>query len=360
MRSSRILLCAVTLACAGGGVARAAEPWDETGKWYVNPQGGYLWTDHKRRATNDAQWGLGVGKHVSREWSIELNGLDGQYDHRVKPPGHIDITGYSLDILRVFLRETRFAPYITVGGGYIRDRSPAFRSTGSGLAQAGIGVMIDVAENSSGSFMFQLRPEAKARWDFINRTGQSTFVDYMAMLGATFAFGPSRPPPSPPPVAAPPPPPPPPPPAPPPPRCPPPPPGAVLDEHGCARQEVTLRGVTFEFNRATLTPQSRPVLDAVATDLKAHPRMKVELQGHTDNVGSAEYNLRLSQERAESVRDYLISQGVAPEQLTAKGYGLTRPEADNRTEAGRALNRRVVMVVIENPADVPVRGSGVG
>jgi OOP family OmpA-OmpF porin len=116
--------------------------------------------------------------------------------------------------------------------------------------------------------------------------------------------------------------------------------------------------VNFEFNSANLTAESRPLLDQVATDLKAHPRLKVELEGHSDSVGKDAYNLSLSQRRADSVREYLISQGVSSANLTAKGYGETKPVADNKTEAGRAENRRVVMSVTDNPADVTVKGEG--
>jgi OOP family OmpA-OmpF porin len=129
----------------------------------------------------------------------------------------------------------------------------------------------------------------------------------------------------------------------------------AVDANGCPRRgEATLQGVTFEFNSATLTSDSRTVLDELAADLKRFPRLRIELQGHTDSVGADAYNLRLSSARANSVRDYLISQGVGEDQLTAKGFGETQPLEDNSTEQGRSLNRRVVMNVLENPGDVEV------
>jgi OOP family OmpA-OmpF porin len=112
--------------------------------------------------------------------------------------------------------------------------------------------------------------------------------------------------------------------------------------------------VNFEYNSATLTSESRPILASVAADLKRYPRLKVELQGHTDSNGSDKYNLQLSQKRAQSVRDYLVSEGVGPQQLTSKGYGESDPIADNKTEAGRAANRRVAMSVVENPGEVKI------
>ena len=100
------------------------------------------------------------------------------------------------------------------------------------------------------------------------------------------------------------------------------------------------------------------MLDDVADGLKKHPRLKVELQGHTDSKGPDAYNLTLSQKRADSVRNYLVKDGVASTQMTAKGYGEGQPVADNTTDNGRAKNRRVVMFVIDNPGEVTVKGEG--
>jgi OOP family OmpA-OmpF porin len=134
----------------------------------------------------------------------------------------------------------------------------------------------------------------------------------------------------------------------------------AVDSAGCPRGRVVLRGVGFATNSATLTPESRPALDAVAADLRKYPRLRVELQGHTDSSGADAYNLDLSQRRAESVRNYLIAQGVPGTQLEARGYGETEPIADNTTAAGRAENRRVAMHVLANPgnADVEVESGG--
>ena len=125
---------------------------------------------------------------------------------------------------------------------------------------------------------------------------------------------------------------------------------------GCPLKSVTLRGVSFEFNSEVLTADSRTPLNEVARELKEHPRLKVELEGHSDSVGADTYNLKLSQRRADAVRDYLISQGVSASQLTSRGYGESKPVGDNKTEEGRAENRRVVMSVTDNPADVEVKG----
>ena len=139
-------------------------------------------------------------------------------------------------------------------------------------------------------------------------------------------------------------------------QCPGTPSGTAVDAVGCPRKgSITLEGVTFETNSAKLTSTSRPVLDKVAAAMSKYPRLKVEVQGHTDSSGADAYNMNLSQQRADAVRDYLISQSVSPGQMTAKGYGETQPIADNSTEAGRAQNRRVVLHVTDNPGDVEVK-----
>jgi outer membrane protein OmpA-like peptidoglycan-associated protein len=89
------------------------------------------------------------------------------------------------------------------------------------------------------------------------------------------------------------------------------------------------------------------VLDAVVDVLLKNPDIKIEIQGHTDNKGSAPYNKNLSNRRAGSVRKYLVAHGIPPERLTSFGYGLERPLVDNSTEQNRALNRRVQFVRTE-------------
>lgn len=104
---------------------------------------------------------------------------------------------------------------------------------------------------------------------------------------------------------------------------------------------VALTGVLFDFNKATLKPESDAVLQRVGGLMTKDPGLHAEIQGHTDNVGTPDYNVALSHARAASVAVWLTSHGVAADRLTAKGYGLTMPVADNRTDEGRAKNRRV-------------------
>jgi iron complex outermembrane receptor protein len=179
-----------------------------------------------------------------------------------------------------------------------------------------------------------------------------------------FGGGPApraTPPPAPVAVAAPPPPPPPPPPpvvaAPPP--CPPAPAGFKLDANcHIIEQTLVVRAIDFEFNRDQLTPPARQTLDDVARALVAQPELMVEIQGYTDSIGSAEYNLKLSQRRAEAVKAYLESRGVKSSGLTAKGFGKENPIASNKTEEGRAENRRVVFHLSHAPTALHVVNEG--
>ena len=107
----------------------------------------------------------------------------------------------------------------------------------------------------------------------------------------------------------------------------------------------TTQGILFESGKSDLKPESTPTLKAIAAALKGHSDLKVEIQGHTDNVGSAASNLTLSQARADAVKAALTSEyGVTADQLTAKGYGDTKPVVKNATPEGRANNRRVEIV----------------
>jgi outer membrane protein OmpA-like peptidoglycan-associated protein len=105
--------------------------------------------------------------------------------------------------------------------------------------------------------------------------------------------------------------------------------------------------IQFDFDKATIKPVSFPILDAVRDVLRDNPNIKIEVQGHTDNKGNAGYNLKLSQSRADSVRNYLVAHGIDLARLTSKGYGMTQPLVPNNNEANRALNRRVQFIRTE-------------
>jgi OOP family OmpA-OmpF porin len=125
--------------------------------------------------------------------------------------------------------------------------------------------------------------------------------------------------------------------------------GVIVDEDGCpiAGQTIlSLTGVNFEFDKSTLTTEAQDTLDeAVDALLNSDEVVEVRVEGHTDSIGTEEYNQKLSQERSESVVEYLVSKGVNGNNLIPVGMGETSPIATNSTDAGRALNRRVDFIV---------------
>ena len=149
-----------------------------------------------------------------------------------------------------------------------------------------------------------------------------------ALIGGIIGYLMAPPPPAPP--APPPPPPPPPPPAPPP-----------------APEKIVLRGVHFNFDKYYIRNVDKPVLDEAAETLKANPNVKVYVNGYCDAIGSMPYNLRLSQRRAESVAGYLEDKGIPASQLIPQGFGKTHFVATNKTAEGRAENRRVELVPVD-------------
>ncbi|MGB1258193.1 MAG: OmpA family protein, partial [Thiolinea sp.] len=124
--------------------------------------------------------------------------------------------------------------------------------------------------------------------------------------------------------------------------------GNSVNQVGCARDaNISLQGVQFETSSDVLTADSRPILDEAAATLRKFPELKVEVSGHTDSAGGRQANQNLSQARAESVRDYLVSKGANADSLTPKGYGEDQPIANNGTRQGRAINRRVELKILE-------------
>jgi OOP family OmpA-OmpF porin len=133
-------------------------------------------------------------------------------------------------------------------------------------------------------------------------------------------------------------------------QCPDTPRGTPVRPDGCPRveplfklekQTLILEGVFFEYDKAVVLPQSRDTLDRVAQSLRDWNDVRVEIAGHTDWIGTEEYNQDLSHRRAWSVKEYLTKRGVPAERMTVRGYGESQPIADNHSKGGRATNRRV-------------------
>lgn len=111
---------------------------------------------------------------------------------------------------------------------------------------------------------------------------------------------------------------------------------------------IRLNNIFFDFGKATLRPESYPELDRLVGYMTQNEKMEIELSGHTDNVGSDDANLKLSDERAKSVTEYVVSKGIAANRIAAKGYGEAKPVATNDTDEGKQLNRRVEFTILKN------------
>ena len=371
-----------------GGLTTAA--FAETPSNYAGFMGSYINPDNARQADNEGLGGtLYFGFPITERFATELNLFGHHVDNDVTGSSDENY-GLGLDLKFAMAPNSVVNPYLLLGGGGTYEENlgdpPANKDAGDrivGFANAGGGVLV----NLGGSRGAALRLEGKRYAIFSDdlAAGRDHVYDTRVNAGVQFNLTQAEPPPPPPP---------PPPPAPvvrdsdgdgvpddtdrcpgtpagvlvnaygcplPPPdadgdgvidardACPDTPRGLKVDERGCAvtAAKVVLRNVNFEFDKATLTPESQVILDGVARGLKGQPTMQVLIEGHTDSKGSDPYNLRLSRARANSVRSYLITQGVEGSRLTAQGFGETQPVASNTSEEGRAENRRVEFKVIK-------------
>ncbi len=234
-----------------------------------------------------------------------------------KTDGAIDLFTFIAGA-RLGLTDGKQDVFFEAGGGYYRDLNGNLPQDGGGGFEISAGYNYEFWEGTALG-VFIRRDQAD-----IDATKQSN--DHLEFLvgglSARHRFLPPPPPPPPPPAPPPPPPPPPP-----------------------VQKKIILRGVNFDFDRADIRPDARPILDEAARILKEEPNVQVDVQGYTDSIGSDEYNLKLSRRRAESVRVYLVSQGIASSRMTVQGFGESNPVASNATADGRAQNRRVELKV---------------
>jgi OOP family OmpA-OmpF porin len=135
-------------------------------------------------------------------------------------------------------------------------------------------------------------------------------------------------------------------------------PGQQANLHGCQEGSViTLTGVNFDSGKADLTGQAKTILDSAADALNASPELHVEIDGHTDNVGSGASNQKLSERRSKSVKTYLTGKGIAADRMTTKGFGMSQPLVANDTPEGREQNRRIELKVVSGQGTAPVGGA---
>ena len=345
-------IAAATLLMGTGSVAA-----DGDQPWHVTGQFGSMNLDNERNTrNNDVWWSVGFGRFIGNNWSIDLeyDQFSGTYeDAQAMVPGSTydqwKLSNWG-GMVRYHLGQAKVRPYVAVGLGSQRHRN-VMNTDDNLTASMGIGLQGQFAKHISGRAQILYRVDG----DDKSLPSNGSYGDWIYSVGLSFDFGGK---------AAPPPPPPPPPPAAkaPPPnpdldgdgvpnerdKCPNTRPGAVVDLDGCEVEAViALDGVYFDFDKATLKPEAMVVLNEAAALLDQHERVVVEVAGHTDSIGTEAYNQGLSVRRADAVKDYLVSKGVTASRLSARGYGESQPVASNDTEAGRAENRRVELIVLD-------------
>ena len=392
----RILVCAVLTTALVFFGAESAVADAEAGQGYFTIMGTYA-DDDTDRGLEDAINGgvLGAGYAVNDRWNVE-GFISVAYPDATSPTvDDADHWGIGIDVQRVFRRSERFSPYLLVGAGHFKETQGTNDREGL-MVGVGAGFYLDLFSSN-----ISLRGEAKRRREDANISGQ---YDNLFSLGIHIPFGATAPMPAPqtwvdsdgdgvedgsd--------------------RCPNTPAGATVDAYGCEldsdgdgvkdskdqcpgtaagaqvddkgceldddgdgvvnrldecpgtpagaqvdikgceiKAEIRLEGVNFESNSDRLLDSAYRILNDAAATLQKNPTIKVEVAGHTDSDGSADYNEGLSARRAQTVHDYLASKGVDVSRMSVRGYGESQPIADNSTAAGKAQNRRVVLRITE-------------
>lgn len=337
----------VISAGALAAVSLGAHAQDQTfdSRWYITPQYSYAWPDSKEQTKNGSGWQLDFGKPLSEQWNLEFGVINYKLDFKHGIPGSFRQTEYGVNGLWFFNdRPKVFAPFLLLGAGANDQKASNAGSNTQAYGTIGLGFLTS-PWSWNGAIRFSVQE--------LHTFGNGNFNDTIASIGLQIPLGsaaealpppaPAPQPPVPPPAPAPQPPPAPAPapvPAPAPTPAPPPPVPAPAPQ-----EIISLPGVDFANNSAVLTPSSRSTLDNAVQTLENNPNIDAEVAGYTSSTGTAAYNLKLSQRRAESVMQYLVDHGIDASRLTAKGYGEADPVASNKTPAGRAQNRRVELRV---------------
>jgi len=300
------------------GIAYAGE---REGAYSISPfVGGYVYDDnYQPLVRNRVEYGIRLGYDLTDNVATELFGsyVNAQY----RGPGDHDLAAWSyrLDLLYNFMPHETWVPYLAMGGGgetieYRHDTDGG--NATDGTFNIGGGVKYFFTDDIA------LRLDARHVFDF----SYKTFNNWEYSAGVSFLFGGVKPAAvvAPAPVEAPP---------------------VTEPTPGHYKYCVTLH-VEFDIDRAVIRPEYRDEIARVGDFMKKYPSTTAVIEGHTDNVGSYNHNMDLSQRRAESVVNYLVDNfGIDRSRLTAKGYGFTKPVADNATNEGKQKNRRIEAII---------------
>ena len=352
------LLCCALLAAAAMAQSAAAQDFDD--RWYVSGGAGLNFQDETRETADSLYYTIGLGKFISPNWSIdgEINYQNPNFNGRELLFSQY---GATLDARYHFIQEGRsWNPYLRFGVGAQKSEeefdafpspaSPGQREDTNLTAQLGIGVQ--------GNWdRYSLRGEIAHRSSFDDNSvvapTSDNFSDLLAGLTVLVKLGNLAAPvePTPEPVV---------------PqqtcadldddgdginncddKCPNSAAGQAIGPDGCPVQlTIDLKGVNFDFDKDTLRPDAEAILAEAVSILAKYPQLKVEVAGHTDSVGSEQYNQGLSERRARTVYNYLTNNGIDASRLVGpNGFGESRPLDTNDTAEGRARNRRTELNV---------------
>jgi OmpA-OmpF porin, OOP family len=310
-------------ATAFGEKSYESDKWRDN-RWYITPFGGYVFSDSDRKADDGWQVGAAIGKPVSEKWNLELRGCYEELDKESNGPGDYENWGMSIDGHWYFLRKHGIhnwggiQPYVILGAGFIQDDVDGTSDDDySFMGSAGLGV--------NWAFSDWGRPVADARYRYDYNhgdiRGESNLQDVVVSVGLQILFGATPVVAAAPVVAA---------------------PIVVAPEPEPMQHTFDLSAdALFGFDSAELTAVGRARVDEIVNTVRGtgFTATSIEITGYTDPLGSEGYNLGLSEQRVDVVRDYLISQGISPSvTMYAKGLGETQlkiTEAECRSQ-GRA------------------------
>ncbi|MBS0228792.1 MAG: OmpA family protein [Proteobacteria bacterium] len=335
------LLCAALLVGLSA-VAQAASAQEFDDRWYVTGSTGVNLQDHARGTDSTVFGTIGFGKFINPNVSLDME-MNYQNPHQSANRNlWWSQYGVSLDARYHFRHEgSNFWPYLRGGIGWQRHEQEYLLPPVSGVllrrrdSNAAVNIAVGMQLDKG---RLNVRTEVGTRIDFdsnqISSHPQSSFIDVLASVGVTYALGPD---PAPPVVQAP------------PPektcadldgdgdgvndcndKCPDSQAGQTIGPDGCpVPVSIDLKGVNFDFDKATLRPDAVAILNEAVEILKRYPELHAEVAGHTDQCGKDDYNQKLSEKRAKAVYDYLTSNGVDAARLSGPvGYGESRPLED--------------------------------
>jgi OOP family OmpA-OmpF porin len=297
--------------------------------------GGYTFEGNENIDTS-AVYGLRAGYNFTKHWGVEgfFNYVPANYKDFTGGNDDIKLYGYGAEALYHFMPEKRLVPFLAVGAGGTHYSPDAGNNSNKFTVDYGAGLKFFLTD------WVALRADVRHVLPLNDR-----FNDLLYTFGINFAFGGAKkteavqtvqeqpaPPPPPPPVEQ-------------------PAPKEEMKPEAQAEPEILEKGritlnVQFDTGKAIIKKTSYKDIDKLVDVMKQYPDLNVTIEGHTDNVGKAAGNKKLSQKRADAVKAYMVKSGIESNRITAKGYGMTVPIADNKTEDGRAQNRRTEVTVL--------------